>query len=87
MHTESLGSSSMIRSLFEKHLKFLKVKVYWRDSDMDYVRIKSDEELNIAVVEMKTEIINLFVVAHHYVTEGHNSVSRWSPVEGARHAQ
>ena len=54
---------------------------------MDYVRIKSDEELNIAVVEMKTEIINLFVVAHHYVTEGHNSVSRWSPVEGARHAQ
>ena len=32
---------------------------------MDYVRIKSDEELNIAVVEMKTEIINIFVVAHH----------------------
>jgi hypothetical protein len=55
----------MIRSLFEKHLKFLKVKVYWRDGDMDYVRIKSDEELNIAVVEMKTEIINIFVVAHH----------------------
>jgi hypothetical protein len=23
----------------------------------------------------------------HYATEGHNSVSRWSPVEGARHAQ
>ena len=54
---------------------------------MDYVRIKSDEELNIAIVEMKNDIINLFVVAQQYVTEGHNSVSRWSPIEGARHAQ
>ena len=53
---------------------------------MDYVRIKSDEELNIAIVEMKNEIINLFVVAQHYVTDGNNSVSRWSPIED-RHAQ
>ena len=39
------------------------MKVYWKDGDGDYVIIKSDEELAIAVGEMKNGIKKLFVVA------------------------
>ena len=49
-------------SLFEKYLE-KGMKVYWKDGDGDYVIIKSDEELAIAVGEMKNGIKKLFVVA------------------------
>ena len=39
------------------------MKVYWQDGDLDYVIVKSDEELSIAVGEMKNGIKKLFVVA------------------------
>ena len=51
-------------SLFEKYLE-KGMKVYWQDGDYDYVIIKSDEELAIAVGEMKNGITKLFVVAEH----------------------
>ena len=54
-----------IQIIFEEHLKN-GMKVYYRDSDRDYVRIKSDGELIIALSEMKYETnYHLFVVAEH----------------------
>ena len=54
-----------IRSLFETHLEN-GMKVYWKDRDYDFVRIKSDDELAIAVVEMENETYrHFFVVAEH----------------------
>ena len=54
-----------IRSLFETHLEN-GMKVYWRDRAWDFVRIKSDDELAIAVVEMENETYrHFFVVAEH----------------------
>ena len=54
-----------IRSLFEIHLEN-GMKVYWRDRAGDFVRIKSDDELAIAVVEMENETYrHFFVVAEH----------------------
>ena len=54
-----------IRSLFETHLEN-GMKVYWRDRAMDFVRIKSDDELAIAIVEMENAIYrHFFVVADH----------------------
>ena len=42
------------------------MKVYWKDRAMDFVRIKSDDELAIAVVEMENETYrHFFVVAEH----------------------
>ena len=52
----------IIGSLFEEHIKN-GMKVYWRDSDRDYVRIKSDDGLIIALSEMKNEIYHLYVIA------------------------
>lgn len=54
-----------IRSLFETHLEN-GMKVYWKDRVMDFVIIKSDDELAIAVVEMeKQTYTHFFVVAEH----------------------
>ena len=51
-----------IQIIFEEHLKN-GMKIYYRDSDRDYVRIKSDKELIIALSEMRYETNHLFVVA------------------------
>ena len=54
-----------IRSLFETHLEN-GMKVYWRDRAFDFVIIKSDDELAIAVVEMENQTYrHFFVVAEH----------------------
>ena len=51
-----------IHFLFKKHLKN-GMKIYYKDSDMDFVRIESDEELIIALSEMRYKTYHLFVVA------------------------
>ena len=51
-----------IHFLFEKDLKN-GMKIYYKDSDMDFVRIESDEELIIALSEMRYKTYHLFVVA------------------------
>ena len=53
---------SKIHSLFEEH-PTNGMKIYYKDRDFDYVRVKSDGELIIALSDMRYETNHLFVVA------------------------